>query len=205
MDITVIDYGIGNIKSIYNAFNILGIKVKISKDRDVILKSDGLILPGVGAFKTGMDNLLKFNLDKTIYEFIDSNKPILGICLGMQLFFDSSNEFGKTKGLGVIKGKVKKLEIEKKLPHVSWNSINKNITKWDKTILDNIQQNEDFYFVHSYVVYPENKDEILSTTSYYSQKFCSVVKKNKIYGTQFHPEKSGEKGLKILKNFIRIV
>ena len=203
-DIVIVDYGIGNIKSLYNAFSSFDIKVSISNNEDEILSSKGVILPGVGSFKSGMDNLLKLNLDIVLKKYIKTNKPILGICLGMQLLFESSEEFGIHRGLGFVEGKVLKLKNEKKLPHISWSEIKGNKNDWDNTILDKIEYNTDFYFVHTYVPFPDDIDHILSISNYYKQEFCSTVKKGNIYGTQYHPEKSSLEGLKILKNFINI-
>ena len=203
-DIVIIDYGIGNIKSLYSALSFFNIKVLISNDESKILAAKGLILPGVGAFKSGMNNLLKLNLDLILKKYIETNKPILGICLGMQLLFESSEEFGFCKGLGFIEGKVLKLKNEKKLPHIAWGEMKKN--NFDENfILDGIDNNTDFYFVHSYVIpYPKYKDNMIASTKYYNQEFCSVIKKGNIYGTQFHPEKSGINGLKLLENFIKL-
>lgn len=208
MNIVVIDYGIGNIKSIKNAFEELGVKVTLSRKKEDILNADGVILPGVGAFSHGMNNLIKYNLVEIIKEYVKTDKPLLGICLGMQMMLEESEEFGLTKGLGLIKGKVIKLPVYQsnkvKLPHVSWNEIkNKNI-KWQNTILNNIPSNSDMYFVHTFVVKPDNDNEVLSVTEYKGVEFCSSVKKNNIYGCQFHPEKSAEIGLSIIKNFINL-
>lgn len=201
-DLVIIDYGIGNIKSIYSALSYFNIKISISNDEDEILSAKGIILPGVGAFKSGMKNLLELNLDLTLKKYFKTNKPILGICLGMQLLFESSEEFGFCEGLGLIEGKVQKLKNEKKLPHIAWSEIKKNNS--ENTILEGINNNSDFYFVHSFVSYPKNINEMIASSNYYNQEFCSVVKKGNIYGCQFHPEKSGSKGLKLLENFIRL-
>jgi|TARA_Y100000992_G_scaffold256754_1_gene190355 glutamine amidotransferase len=201
-DIVIIDYGIGNIKSICSALSHFNINISISNDEDEILSAKGIILPGVGAFKSGMKNLLELNLDLILKKYFETNKPILGICLGMQLLFESSEEFGFCEGLGLIEGKVQKLKNEKKLPHIAWSEIKK--TNSDNTILDGINNNSDFYFVHSFVSYPKNTSEMIASSNYYNQEFCSVVKKGNIYGCQFHPEKSGSKGLKLLENFIKL-
>lgn len=208
MNIVIVDYGIGNVKSIMNAFENQGEKTVLSRDRDVIFEADGLILPGVGAFSHGMNNLNKYNLVAIIKEYVKTGKPLLGICLGMQMLLEESEEFGYTKGIGLIKGKVIRLPIEKsnkiKLPHISWNGVrNKNI-EWKNTILNGVEPNSDMYFVHTFVAKPENKDEILSITDYFNVEFCSSVKKDNIYGCQFHPEKSATHGLSIIKNFINI-
>lgn len=208
MKIAIIDYEIGNVKSIINAFIKIGMEPILTNDKETILNSDGLILPGVGAFAYGMANLHKYGLQEIIYDFVNTQKPFMGICLGMQMLMEESEEFGITKGLGLIEGKVIKLPVPnsnyEKLPHISWNEIlTKNIT-WENTILDNIQEYTDMYFVHSFVAFPRKEENILSMTEYSDYKFCSAVKKDNIYGCQFHPEKSGEKGLKIMQNFVNL-
>jgi glutamine amidotransferase len=208
MSIVIVDYGIGNVESIANAFASQGEQTLLSRDPEVIIKADGLILPGVGAFAHGMNNLIKYNLITIINDYVNTGKPLLGICLGMQMLLEESEEFGVTKGLGFIKGKVIKLPIsttEKiKLPHISWSGINKNKINWDKTILNKINENSDMYFVHTFVAKLDNENEILSTTKYYDIEFCSSLKKDNIYGCQFHPEKSSKHGLSIIKNYINI-
>ena len=166
MNIVIVDYGIGNVKSIMNAFENQGEKTVLSRDRDVVLKADGLILPGVGAFSHGMNNLNKYGLVNIIKDYVKTGKPLLGICLGMQLLLEESQEFGVTKGIGLIKGKVIKLPVEKsnkiKLPHISWNAIQTKNIEWENTILNGINTNSNMYFVHTFVAKPENEDEILS-------------------------------------------
>ena len=209
MIIAIIDYGVGNVKSIRNAFENQKAEVILTRERETILEADGLVLPGVGAFSHGMDNLNKFGLVEIIKDFVKTGKPLLGICLGMQMLLEESEEFGNSKGIGLIKGKVVKLPIKQsiqyKLPHISWNEIQPKKIKWENTILDNIEENSDMYFVHTFIAEPNNENEILSVTKYHNHVFCSSIKKEYIYGCQFHPEKSSKKGLSIIKNFIKIV
>ena len=164
MKIILIDYGIGNVKSIINAFDKQKIKVVLSREKELILNADGLILPGVGAFSQGMDNLKKYNLISIIEDYVKTGKPLLGICLGMQLLFEKSEEFGETKGLGLIEGDVLKIPIDNsqkiKLPHVSWNEIKPKNIDWENTILENIEVGENMYFVHTFAGTPKNKNEI---------------------------------------------
>ena len=208
LKIVVIDYGIGNVRSIVNAFVKIGVSTSMTRDPDVILNADGVVLPGVGAFAHGMRNLHKFSLVEVIKKYSNSGKPLLGICLGMQMLMTESEEFGVTKGIALIEGSVVKLPVNDpendKLPHVSWNEIEKAGINWDKTIFSNIKNSTDMYFVHSYVAVPDNKENILSTTNYSGFDFCSSIKKNNIYGCQFNPEKSAQDGLKVIENFVKI-
>lgn len=206
MKIAIIDYGIGNIQSIYNSIRMYDIEINITDDKNEILESDGVILPGVGAFKKAMEELEKRGLVDTINQFIKLDRPFLGICLGMQLLFDSSEEFGYTKGLGIIKGKVEHFEpLNSKLPHIGWNEVNNSSQLWENTILDNISNSSLFYFVHTYICKPSDNSVILSESNYDIQTFCSSLKYKNVYATQFHPEKSAEIGLHIMSNFVKII
>ena len=207
--IAVIDYGLGNTKSICSALEKSDAQICLTDSRGEVLLSDGVILPGVGAFAYGMDKLISRQIDVLISEFVSTGKPLLGICLGMQMLFDKSTEFGETVGLGLIPGQVLRLErfdeIPEKLPHVSWSEIRSGgASSWNETILDGIESGEDMYFVHSYYAEPANQDDILSVTKYSGREYCSTVKHNNIYGCQYHPEKSANKGLRVINNFVEI-
>lgn len=203
--IGIIDYGVGNVRSMTNAFNHFACEVVLTNDEQTILQCDGIVLPGVGAFKHGIEKLQNKNLDKILKNYIKTSKPLLGICLGMQMLFESSSEFGDTKGLSFIKGKVKKLPAQRniKLPHIAWSSLilNSNLSL-DGTILNNIDLPSDFYHVHSYYAEPQDSKSILTYSMYNDFKFCSTVNYKNIFGCQYHPEKSGNDGLKIIKNFL---
>jgi len=186
--ITIIDYGIGNLGSVANALDQLGAKYRISNNQKEISSSTGLILPGVGAAGTGMKNLKARQLDQLLKQQIKFGKPFLGICLGMQLLFEYSEE-NSTQCLGILKGRVKKFTKEKKVPQIGWNSVTPN--------------NKYFYFVNSYYCLPQDQSIITGTTEY-GEKFASIVSKDNILGVQFHPEKSGPAGFKLLKKFTNL-
>ena len=208
MKVTVIDYGIGNVQSIINVLHqVNSVEVLLSDKREDILNADAIILPGVGAFKKAMEELKERNLVDTLKEYAILNKPFLGICLGMQLLFQSSEEFGNTEGLGILEGEVKKFpsNTDDKLPHISWNTLSHQTIDWSKSILKDISNKDDFYFVHSYICIPKSKEIILSTTEYGGVEFCSSVKQDNIYASQFHPEKSAKNGIKVINNFINIL
>jgi glutamine amidotransferase len=205
--VVIIDYGLGNLYSISQACSHLGFYPEVSADREKILKADSLILPGVGAFKVAMEHLISRKLVDVITEFANSERPLMGVCLGMQLLFEQSEEFGVHKGLGLIKGAIKKIpelyHSEKlRIPHIGWNRLFKESNDWKNTPLEDISEEDFMYFVHSYYASPDNPEDILSSTLYENFKYCSSVQKNNIFGFQFHPEKSGEKGLSIYKNFL---
>ncbi len=206
--VCILDYGIGNLKSLYNAFKKLDSNPILTSDYRKIIDADYLILPGVGAFSNAMEKLKNANLNETIYEFIDQERPFLGICLGMQMLFDFSDEFGVTKGLGIIEGNVIKIPTgnnEIKLPYIGWNKIEKsNSEQWNNSILSNIREEDYVYFIHSYCCKPKNNENIIANTHYEGIELCASVQKDNIIGLQFHPEKSGEVGLEILNKFLKI-
>ena len=194
MKLVIIDYGIGNTKSLINAFDKIDLcgSITLSDDEEIINNSDLIIIPGVGAFEKAMNELKKRDLVRIIRNYAESNKPIVGICLGMQLLFESSEEFGLNQGIGLIKGSVVRFPetITDKIPHVSWNKL--KLHKKESLLFEGINKNEYYYFVHSFICKPANKSEILTTSNYGGVEFCSSVKKNNIYGFQFHPEKSSK-------------
>jgi glutamine amidotransferase len=207
--VAIIDYGLGNVRSVANAILSQGADPYLTKDHQEILNADGLILPGVGAFPHGMSQLNKYGLTKIIDLYVSTGKPLLGICLGMQMLLSKGEEFQLTNGLGLIEGVVTSMASNKyltgRLPHVGWSKLSlPMVDHWDRTILDKIKNFEEMYFVHSYMAVPTEQKHILATTQYQGIEFCSVIKKDNIYGCQFHPEKSGPEGLKIISNFIKI-
>jgi len=206
--IAVVDYGVGNLYSIQKAFDKFTTKAIITEEAKEIESSDALVLPGVGSFEAGMNGLCIRNLETTIKQFAESGKPILGICLGAQLLLSKGFEFGEFSGLNIIPGRVikfPKLADNAKIPHIGWNrlSFKTSVSKND-TPFRSIDREADVYFVHSYILEPDDKKVIFATTEYGGHEFCAIIKKNNIYGCQFHPEKSGPVGLKIIENFIKI-
>jgi imidazole glycerol-phosphate synthase subunit HisH len=189
--ISIVDYGLGNLQSISNALSKVGFKYKITSDKEILNDSDGIILPGVGSFDVAMKNIKKKNLDTTIVSLIDDNKPCLATCLGMQLLFEKSSEFGNFKGLGLLKGEVKKLP---KI-NIGWNKLETDI-KENKILFDD----KFFYFVHLFYV-SENTNYAHSHSYIDNFKFCSSILYKKTLATQFHLEKSGKSGLNIIEGF----
>lgn len=194
--ITIIDYGVGNLKSIYKALNRLGIESKITDNEVDINNSKGIILPGVGAFKDAIENLENKNLIFPIKRNIEKGKPLLGICLGMQLLYEKSYEDGEWKGMGLLPGEVIRFNNELKVPHMGWNSLEKNK---ENEILKYINNGDYVYFVHSY--YVKSSGEEVVAYGNYGLKFPAIVRRENIIGMQFHPEKSGDTGLGLLKAF----
>ena len=208
MDVTIVDYKSGNISSVINSFNEVAkdkVNIEVTSDLNKIKSSDKVVLPGQGSFKSCIDGLNSINgLIDTLSEFVLNNKkPLLGICVGLQMFADVGYEEVETKGLGWISGKVSKIDNQNgkyKLPHIGWNQI--NIVKNGKIFKD-IENNAHMYFVHSYEFIPNDNSVTAATTNYSSNIVCAVEKEN-IFGTQFHPEKSDRTGLKIIDNFINL-
>ena len=210
MKIAVIDYKMSNMFSIRNALNSLGFNSEITADAKTILSSDGAVLPGVGSFPEAMRQLSDFGLVRVIQDYIASGKPFMGICLGLQLLFTKSDEFEECEGLGIIDGSVEgfvKYVPNKPVPHVGWNTvINKNTENCDKKrplSKIKLEDSEYYYFVHSFFVKPSNNKVVLTTTRYGNFEFCSSIIFENVFACQFHPEKSGKKGIKIFDEFFR--
>jgi len=200
--IAIIDYDMGNLRSVAKAFERVGADVSVTRDPKAILDASHVVLPGVGAFKDCMRNLDDYGLIDPIMKSIKSGKPFLGICLGLQLLFDESMEFGLHRGLGVVKGRVVRFAegTGLKVPHMGWNEARK---RKDSPLLSGIEDNTYFYFVHSYYAVPEDRSVDLTTTGY-GMDFTSSIMKDNIMACQFHPEKSQKAGLKVLHNFSRM-
>ena len=201
--IVIIDYGMGNLKSVYNALIKIGCECKISSDIEELRKADGLILPGVGAFKDCMDNLKNANLIEVIREEAAKGKPLLGICLGMQVLFQKGYEGEGGEGLGILKGEiVKMVDPNVKIPHIGWNNLEKNR---EDELLEGLKEDAFVYYVHSYYAQGYDDADLVGYSRYGTLKIPGLVRKNNVMGAQFHPEKSGEIGLKILKNFKELI
>ena len=201
--IAIIDYGAGNIQSVSKALAHIGCEAFITRDKDKILKADGAVLPGVGSFGDTMDTMTEYGIKDTVIEYAKSGKPFLGICLGLQLLFPKSEESPEAEGLGIFDGSITKIPSGEglKIPHIGWNSL--DIKKSDG-LFKGIGKNPYVYFVHSYFLNASDKS-IVSAQTEYGVTIDAAVEQGNVYATQFHPEKSGETGLKILRNFADIV
>lgn len=200
--ISILDYDAGNIKSVEKAVQYLGEEAVITRDRDVIMASDKVILPGVGSFGDAMNKIREYGLENVIYDVVDADKPFLGICLGLQLLFKESEETPGAEGLNLLPGKIFKIPAKEgfKIPHMGWNSLN---VKDDARLFAGINANPYVYFVHSYYLKADNDDIVAASTEYSTHIHASVEKGN-LFACQFHPEKSSETGLRILKNFAEL-
>lgn len=208
--ILILDYKLSNLFSVNQALTNIGLNAIITSNADEIESADAIVLPGVGAFTDAINNLYNLNLINPIKKFVDSGKPFLGICLGLQLLFSESEEFGISKGLGLVKGRVKRFNNNnkegdtRKVPQIAWNQIHKIDGKlWENTPLSDIDEGAFMYFIHSFYVEPEEPVG-LSQTTYDGQHYVSSIQKNNIFACQFHPEKSAQEGLKIYNSWAKI-
>jgi glutamine amidotransferase len=201
--IVIIDYGMGNLRNVQKAFEKIGSDARLTRNKNEIGRASAIVLPGVGAFKDCVENLEKYGLVEPLLRSIEKGKPYLGICLGLQILFSESEEFGSHKGLDLIKGKVVRFvpDPEHKVPHMGWNTIEK---EKEGPMLQGIERGDFFYFVHSYYVIPDKTQWISSFTTY-GKSFVSSIWKENLFATQFHPEKSQQKGLRILENFVKSI
>ena len=197
--IAVIDYGAGNIRNVVNAVNKLGYRVQLTSDPDKLLSADTVILPGVGAAGDTVSSLRKLNLIEPVRRIVTENRPFMGICIGLQILFTETEEDKGQKCLDVFSGMVKRFPVGQKIPHMGWNQVKQKISH---PVFEGVPDNSNFYFVHSYYVDPGDKSLVAGTTEY-GVEFCSIIARGNVIGTQFHPEKSGDVGLKIYDNFLR--
>ena len=207
--IAVIDYGVGNLFSLLSSLNYVGLDTKLTNDVEEIKSAKGIILPGVGAFRDAVSNLEKYGLKDILIDEAKNGKPFLGICLGMQMLFEKSYEYGEFEGFGLINGTVEEIKkyipenSDLKIPHMGWNSLIINERFKDDKILKDVDNNEYVYYVHSYFAKTDTKNIV--TYSEYGTKIPGIVKNENVYGMQFHPEKSGDTGLKLLKNWGELI
>lgn len=199
--VVIIDYNVGNLKSVQNAFLRIGVETIVSRDHQVIKEADGIVLPGVGTFPVAMENLEKYQLVDILKERKETGVPILGICLGMQILFEKGLEIKETKGLGFLKGEVKLMQVDDKIPHMGWNEL---CFGQNHPLLQNIKEKDFVYFVHSFMAYVPD-DELIAYCEYGGQKVTAMVAKENVMGCQFHPEKSGEVGKQILLAFKEMI
>lgn len=207
VEVTIIDYGMGNLLSVQRGFEHCGARVTVTSDPKIILAAERLVLPGVGAFRNAMKELSDQDLPDVIRSYVGMGRPLLGICLGMQLLLDESEEFGLTQGLGLIPGRVVQVPAQTihgkpmKVPHIGWNALQPAGLDWVGTVLENTPSGAAAYFVHSFMAQPTNSENRLADCLYGGQHIAAVVGVGRVIGCQFHPEKSGEVGLGILRSF----
>lgn len=201
--IVIIDYGMGNLRNVQKGFEWIGFEAKVTRSKKEILRASAIVLPGVGAFKDCMKNLERYGLIEPLLQSVERGKPYLGICLGLQILFSESEEFGSQRGLDLIKGKVVKFrpDPDHKVPHMGWNTVEMNR---EVPMLKGIVNGDFFYFVHSYYVVLE-EEKWISTLTDYGKPFVSSIWRENLFATQFHPEKSQHKGLRILENFVKSI
>ena len=198
--IAIIDYGVGNLRSVEKAFAATGCEAIVSGDEKILRDAERLVLPGVGAFGACMKALTDRRFDRLVRERVREGRPLLGVCVGMQLLFEESDEFGSTRGLGLLRGRVRRFSAELVVPHIGWNRINQ---VRENPLFAEIADQSFFYFVHSFYCEPIDEQVIAGETEY-GVRYASVVAKANVCGVQFHPEKSQETGLRLLKNFARL-
>lgn len=211
-DVAVIDYGVGNLLSVRRGLEHCGATVVVTSDPEIILQTPRVVLPGVGAFANGMAELSKPGLDRVVRQVAESGKPLLGICLGMQMLMDESSEFGTTAGLGLIKGKAIAVPAigtdgaSHKIPHIGWNALVPPPKRngWDSGLLQDIEPGDAVYFVHSFMASPLDPAHTIADCRYNGVRIAAVIGRGNVMGCQFHPEKSGEVGLKILRRFLTL-
>jgi glutamine amidotransferase len=202
VSVAIIDYGVGNLRSVEKALTAVGVDAVVTSDKFVLQTAERLVLPGVGAFGACMSEFKRHGFMQLVIDRVEQGTPLLGVCVGMQMLFEESSEFGKTKGLGLLEGQVNRFDDDSLVvPHVGWNQVGRTSLS---PILNDVSDNSFFYFVHSYYCEPADKDAIVGETEY-GVTFASVVAKKNIYGVQFHPEKSQNSGLQLLKNFASLM
>ena len=208
--VAIIDYFAGNIFSVSRAFEYANCQVSVITEADELSGADYVVLPGVGAFGDGMGRLREQGMVEAIHAFAKTGKPFLGICLGMQMLFSSSEEFGMHEGLGLVEGKVTRLPEQPglKIPHIGWNPVvppeGKTEDRWQNGILESYHSKRDFYFIHSFAAQTKRAEDCLGETLFGGYRFCSVVRRENVMGTQFHPEKSKQAGMQLIENFLKI-
>lgn len=200
MNVAIIDYGVGNLRSVEKAFAATGCTAIISSDESVLRKAERLVLPGVGAFRACMQALAERGFDRLVQERASEGTPLLGVCVGMQLLFDESEEFGSTRGLGLLRGSVRRFGNDLVVPHIGWNRIHQ--TTRSHELFEGVEEGSFCYFVHSFYCEPSDESVVVGETEY-GVRYASVVAKGNVCGVQFHPEKSQDVGLRMLKNFSR--
>jgi imidazole glycerol-phosphate synthase subunit HisH len=200
----IVDFESGNLFSVHQACASMGLEPVISSSAEDLADAAGVILPGVGAFADAMKNLQNSGMTEALHLYIKSGRPFLGICLGLQLLLEESEEFGSSKGLGMIRGAVRKFQFSEqvKVPHVGWSALRKpEHADWNASYFSGLQPGDEMYFVHSFYAAPSDAKDVFATAEYGGKSFCAAIRKNNIFATQFHPEKSGKKGLKIIEAF----
>ena len=206
MKLVIIDYQLGNLFSVQQAVRQQGFDCEVSADPEAVRQADALLLPGVGAFGAAMEALRRDGLEEAILEGVNAGKPFMGVCLGMQLLFAKSGEFGEEKGLGIIPGEIKRIPGEgRKVPHVGWNTIRENGQSWAGSPLEGLADGAWMYFVHSYHAQPDEAAHALTHTTHDGFTYCSAVRRDNVFATQFHPEKSAAPGLSIYANWLNSI